>query len=64
MQLLIPAFAIFLLTIMAGSRRIKDIAGKDSMVLKMQKVRVKKAPAEFHADRLSVYYSRFDMIVN
>lgn len=64
MQLLIPALSIFLLTIIGGSGRMKDIAGKDSMVMRMQKAKIKKAATDFHPDRLSIYYSRFDMIVN
>jgi hypothetical protein len=64
MQILIPALSIFLLSIIAGSGRMKDIAGKDSMVIRMQKAKVKKATTDFHSDRLSVFYSRFDTIVN
>ena len=64
MQLLIPALSIVLLTILASNERMKDIARKNSMVMGKQKVKVKKATPDYHAERLSVYYSRFDMIVN
>lgn len=64
MQLLIPALSIFLLTIIADNGRMKNIAGKDGMVMRMQKVKIKRAATDFHPDRLSIYYSRFDMIVN
>lgn len=64
MQLLIPALSILLLTIILGSGSMKDLAGKDSMVMRMQKAKIKKATPDFQTERPSVYYSRFDMIVN
>lgn len=64
MQHLLLALSIIFLTVIAGNGRGKDAAGQNSMVMKMQKAREKKVKAVFPADRLSVYSSRFDMIVN
>ncbi|HEX6432391.1 MAG TPA: hypothetical protein VF008_32080 [Niastella sp.] len=64
MQHLILVLAIIFLTIIAGNGRGKGATGKKPLVMKMQKPKAKKASTAFPADRLSVYYSRFDMIVN
>ena len=64
MQHLILVLSIIFLTIMAGNGRGKDATGKKPMVMKMEKTRVKKANTTFSSDWLSVYSSRFDMIVN
>ena len=64
MQHLILVLSIIFLTVIAGDGRKKDATGKNAMVIKMQKPRIKKANTAFAADRLSVYSSRFDMIVN
>jgi hypothetical protein len=64
MQHLILVLSIIFLTIIAGNGRGKDATGKKAMVMKIQKPKVKKANTTFSADWLSVYSSRFDMIVN
>jgi hypothetical protein len=64
MQHLLLVLSIIFLTIIASNGRVKDTAGKNTMVMKMEKVRVKKANTVFPADRLSIYSSWFDMIVN
>jgi hypothetical protein len=64
MQHLLLALSIIFLTIIAGNGRMKDATGKKAMVMKMQKPKVQKANTAFSADWLSVYSSRFDMIVN
>lgn len=64
MQHLLLALSIIMLTIIAGDGPLKNTTGKKAMVMKMQKPKAKKAHAAFSADWLSVYSSRFDMIVN
>ncbi|THU40893.1 hypothetical protein FAM09_01905 [Niastella caeni] len=64
MQLVVLALSILLLTVIAGNGRMKVTAGKNSMVMKNQNVKAKKATTVDHTDVLSIYYSRFDMIVN
>lgn len=64
MQHLLLALSIIFLTVIAGNGRGKDTAEKNIMVMKMQKAREKKANTSFPADRISIYTSRFDMIVN
>jgi hypothetical protein len=64
MQHLVLALAIVFLAIIAGNGRGKDVTGNKPMVMKMQKTRVKKVHSTYPADWLSVYSSRFDMIVN
>ncbi len=64
MQLLLLVLSIVLLTIFAGNRRVVPEAGNNKMVMKLYKPREKKVNLAFPGDRLSVYSSRFDMIVN
>jgi hypothetical protein len=64
MQHLVLVLSIILLTIIAGNSRGKDATGKKAMVMKMQQPKAKKASTTFSGDWLSVYSSRFDMIVN
>jgi hypothetical protein len=64
MQHLLLVLSIIFITVIASNGRGKDAAGKNAVVMKMQKNKVKKVNAAFPADRLSVYSSRFDMIVN
>jgi hypothetical protein len=64
MQHLVLVLSIILLTIIAGNGRRKDVTGKKAMVMKMRQPKAKKANTSFSADWLSVYSSRFDMIVN
>lgn len=64
MQHLLLALSIIFLTVIASYNRGKDATGKKAIVMKMQKPKVKKAHTAFPADWLSVYSSRFDMIVN
>jgi hypothetical protein len=64
MQHLVLVLAIVFLTIIAGNGRGKDATGKKSTVMKMEKPRIEKVNTAFSADWLSVYSSRFDMIVN
>jgi hypothetical protein len=64
MQHLLLVLSIVFITVIASNGRGKDIAGKNTMVMKMQKARIKKANAIFPTDRICVYTSWFDMIVN
>jgi hypothetical protein len=64
MQHLLLVLSIIFITVIAGNGRGKDVTGKNTMVMKMQKAKVKKANMVFPADRLSIYSSWFDMIVN
>ena len=64
MQHLLLALSIIFITVIASNGRGKDATGKSAVVMKMQKSKVKKATTAFPMDRLSVYSSRFDMIVN
>lgn len=64
MQHLLLVLSIIFITVIAGNGRGKDTAGKNAMVMKMQKSKVKKANEIFPTDRLCVYTSWLDMIVN
>jgi hypothetical protein len=64
MQHLLLVLSIIFLTIIASNGRVKETAGKNTMVMKMEKARVKKTNTIFPADRLTIYSSWFDMIVN
>lgn len=65
MQHFLLALSIILLTIIAGNTIGKD--NKQVMVMKVEKVE-KKAPEKASIDladeKFSVWYSKFDMIVN
>jgi hypothetical protein len=64
MQVLLLALSILLLTIIAGNGRVASDAGNNKVVMKVHKSTEKKATLATPGDRLSVYSSRFDMIVN
>jgi hypothetical protein len=61
MQLLLLALSIILLTITAGYTLGKN---KQSMVMKVEEQKPKPRVITFSDEKFSVWYSRFDMIVN
>lgn len=62
MQHLLLALSIILLTIIAGYTVGKD--NKQSMVIKAEVQKPKPGVITFSDENFSVWYSRFDMIVN
>ena len=62
MQHLLLAISIILLTVIAGHTISKE--KQQARVIKVDKEKPKKAVLPFPAERFSVWYSRFDMIVN
>lgn len=61
MQHLLLALSIILLTIIAGNTLGKN---KQSMVMKVEEQKPKPGVITFSDEKFSVWYSRFDMIVN
>ncbi|OQP63489.1 hypothetical protein A3860_24415 [Niastella vici] len=64
MQHLLLALAIILLTIVAGTRNPDAETRKRSVVIQKEKQEEKKTVPSFPVDRIFVFSSRFDMIVN
>jgi hypothetical protein len=64
MQHLLLALSIILLTIMAGNGRVASAAGKNNVVIKLDKPKAKKVDIAISNYQPSIYFSRFDMIVN
>ena len=62
MQHLLLALAIILLTIIAGKTLNND--SNQAVVMKVEKEEPKKEPFTFSDEKFSVWYSRFDLIVN
>ena len=62
MQHLLLALSIILLTIIAGYTLGKE--NKQSMVMKVEEQKPKPVVITFSDEKFSVWYSRFDMIVN
>jgi hypothetical protein len=60
MQHLLLALSIILLTIIAGYTK----ENKQSMVMKVEKQKPKTGSVTFSDEKFSVWYSRFDLIVN
>lgn len=64
MQVLLLVLSIALLTIIAGNGRAVTEARNNKVVMKRYKPMEKNASLAIPGDRLSVYSSRFDLIVN
>jgi len=64
MQHLLLAIAIILLTIVAGARSRDAEMRKGSIVIQKEKQEDKNTVPSFPVDRIFVFSSRFDMIVN
>lgn len=64
MQHLLLAVAIILLTIVAGISKRDAETPKRSIVIQKEKQEEKKTVSSFPVDRIFVFSSRFDMIVN
>ena len=62
MQHLLLTLAIVLLTIIAG--KTIDNNSKQPVVMKVEKEAPKKETFSFSDEKFSVWYSRFDLIVN
>jgi hypothetical protein len=62
MQHLLLAISIILLTVIAGKTIGKE--NQQTNLIKVEKAKPKKAAIPFSSERFSVWYSRFDMIVN
>lgn len=64
MQHLLLALAIVLLTIVAGISHRDAEPPKRSIVIQKEKQEEKKSASSFPVDRIFVFSSRLDMIVN
>ena len=64
MQHLLLALAIVLLTIVAGDRSRDAETRKRSIVIQKENQEENKTVPSFPVDRIFVFSSRFDMIVN
>ena len=63
MQLLLLALSIFMLTFIAGNGREKSAPENNRVSIKMEKPAVNNVESELPADKPSVFFSRFDMVV-